>query len=141
VLSLASTGLVVALAGGCLDDSRLSEQDARDVARQAEGPVFYVGTEFGGLPLTHAAEFPDESPIEASFIYGDCDPSGDEPRCTAPLEIQTAVCPNGRTRVGIFVSYGFPRGQGQRLVRNLRPAGGGDIPPPEDVAFDHGPNC
>jgi hypothetical protein len=140
VLLLASTGLVVALASGCRDDSWLSEQDARDVAAQAEGPVFYVGTEFAGLPLTHAEKWPEESPIEASFIYGDCEPSGDEPRCTPPLQIQTAVCPNGGTRVGIFASYGFPQGQGKRLVRSLRPVGGGDAPKPK-VSFTRVPSC
>jgi len=136
-------GLVLASVAGCQDESRLSEQDARDVASRAEGPVFYVGTEFAGLPLTRAKTGPEGSPVDAYFVYGDCEPSGDEPRCTPPLQIQSAVCANGGTRVGIFVSHGFPRGQGQlrALVWSLRSAGDGEAPAPEEIRFDLGPSC
>ena len=86
-------GLVLASVAGCQDESRLSEQDARDVASRAEGPVFYVGTEFAGLPLTRAKTGPEGSPVDAYFVYGDCEPSGDEPRCTPPLQIQSPSAP------------------------------------------------
>jgi hypothetical protein len=133
-----SVFLVVALASvvGC-ESKSLSEKDAREVARSADGTVFYVGTTFEGLPLTHAANYPAESPLETTFIYGDCDPGGGDGGCPAPLEIQSAICADGPTKVGIF---GYPGKLRKQAARNLRPVGGGDAPAPE-VVIDSGPIC
>jgi hypothetical protein len=133
-----SVVLVVALAsiGGCGSKS-LSEKDVRDVARGEGGKVFYVGTEFAGLPLTHASKFPPESPLSVSFGYGDCEPPGNDGGCPLPLEIQSTVCPDGHTKVGIF---GYPQKLREQASRNLRPADGGEAPAPE-VVFDTGPIC
>jgi hypothetical protein len=130
--------VALALIAGCSYASRLSEQEARDVARDVDGQVFYVGTTFEGLPLTYAQKFPENSPINGvSFGYGDCEPPGNEGGCPLPLEIQNAICPDEHTKVGIF---GSPAGLRQRAAHSLRPVGGGDAPAPE-VVIDTGPIC
>ncbi len=141
VLSAAGA-MLVALAGCVYEpgrsahEPRLSEEDARAVASHADGPVFYVGAAFAGLPLTHAKKYPDESPIEVAFGYGDCEPPPiDDTGCTLPLEIQSAICADGHTKVGIF---GKARLR-ERAVRHLRPVGGGDAQAPE-VVLDTGPS-
>jgi hypothetical protein len=130
--------VVLASVAGCSYASRLSEQDALEVARDADGHVFFVGTTFEGLPLTYAQRFPENSRINGvSFGYGDCEPPEGEGGCPLPLEIQNGICPDGHTKVGIF---GSTAGLRQRAARNLRPVGGGDAPAPE-VVFDIGPIC
>ena len=139
---LSSVCVVVALTAvpGCsffeANRPNLTDEDALDVARQVDGTVFYVGTTFAGLPLTYAEKSPDESVLDASFGYGDCEPPENDGGCPLPLEIQNAICRDGHTKVGIF---GI-RKLRQRAARALRPVGGGDAAAPE-VVFDTGPIC
>ena len=133
---------VAALAlAGCVHEERPSEDDVREIARQADGPVYYVGMSFEGFPLTHAQGPLPGSPTEAAFGYGDCEPPGNEGGCPLPLDIQTAVCPNGRSEVGIFTAEGFPPRGMKDVVRALRPAGGRGPDAPERVVFQAGPMC
>ena len=59
--------------------------------------LYYLGTSFNGLPLTHAAMGPGSGIHRRrawDFIYGDCTPSGgDAPSCTPPLDVQNwSIC-------------------------------------------------
>jgi len=130
----------VALAG-CAHDERPSEEDIRKIARQADGPVYYVGMSFEGLPLTHADGPQAARPSEAAFGYGDCEPTGSEGGCPLPLDIQSAVCPGGRREVAIFTAGGFPPRRMRDVVRALRPVGGRVADRPDRIVFQVGPTC
>ncbi|MFN2467332.1 MAG: hypothetical protein ABR521_04265 [Gaiellaceae bacterium] len=77
LLALAIAG---AGCGGTVSDSEL------DALRQAPGPpMYWVGTSFAGLRLTHAE---GGSPGRRAFFgYGECDP-GPHGGCPIPIQIQ-----------------------------------------------------
>lgn len=79
---------LVALAG-CgsrrVPTDRLSEEDAKQVAKSVDVPLYYLGESFAGLPLTGA----DGDGRRATLFYGTCKLSGgNEPSCSVPLQIQ-----------------------------------------------------
>jgi hypothetical protein len=107
----ASTVLMVVLLAGCGDGDDDSAGDAiggtsesisspSEVPAEAKG-AYFVGYEFSGFPLAGVLVPPNGAGNSTSFIYGDCEPSGDS-GCAPPLELQTwSICdrhPNDEAR-------------------------------------------
>lgn len=89
--------LIVTLAAGCSLFDGSSGDLTLDEVRELPGPApYYVGEEFGGLPLTAITG----TSMPLTFIYGDCEPSGDDGGCAPPLEVQ--VWPIDRRPPGII---------------------------------------
>ena len=82
----AGIALVAALAvSGCFGGGTNSEQAA---ARKFDGfPLYWVGERFEKWDLA-AVDGLDGPGEFVTFVYGTCKPSGDEPSCVPPLEIQ-----------------------------------------------------
>jgi len=68
--------LAAAALAGC-GSSRVDREDLE----KFPGGLYYAGVEFAGLPLTHAE-------TGGLFVYGSCNPSGDDGGCAPPIEIQ-----------------------------------------------------
>lgn len=125
--------------------------------------LYYLGSSFDGFPLTSAAMGPGSGTGRKrawDFIYGDCTPSGDEPSCTPPLDLQNwSICtrfparypgPTQKTTTidgvetlpaggGLDVYTGLTTvvifgGNRSQVIRSLTPvsgeAGPGKLPPP-----------
>jgi hypothetical protein len=75
--------------------------DLDDLRSLHGGPIFYVGDEFDGPPLTRA-DMRSKGDY-AVFDYGTCDP-GPDSGCGTPLQIQNIRCSSGRTGVALFAS-------------------------------------
>jgi hypothetical protein len=68
-----------------------------------EYPVFWVGPDFNGMPITSVDRMKSSLPPEVSqllarpvpdtdsldIVYGDCTPTGTPPTCVLPLQIQS----------------------------------------------------
>lgn len=82
---------LVALATTACDNTKA---DIEAVKAYDDSPLLWAGEEFEGLPVTHV-ELRGKGSF-ATFIYGDCEPKGeDEPSCTPPLELQVfPLCEN-----------------------------------------------
>lgn len=132
-----------------------------DELRASGAPLYWLGDEFDGLPLTHSSD--------RGFVYGDCEPKSDT-GCAPPLQLQhwplakrhpskftitpgtpmpctresiegtlVAAFPTtgglevyvGRTVVVIFAEWE----RSLRAVRALRPLGGGDRLPRPPAAL------
>jgi hypothetical protein len=104
-LIIAATALgavAIAAAIGVIADYKQRRDDLADLDDLRSlrgGPVFYLGDEFDGLPLTRA-DMRAGGDI-AVFDYGTSDP-GPESGCGTPIELQNRRCANGRTGVAIF---------------------------------------
>ncbi len=84
------------LAAGCSFSESSGDLTLEEV-RELPGPApYYVGGEFEGLPLTAIS---GTSP-RLTFVYGDCEPSGDDGGCAPPLEVQ--VWPIDRRAPGVI---------------------------------------
>jgi hypothetical protein len=89
VRALAAFLLLAALAGCGGGGDEVSDAELGELRRSGQGPFYWVGRQAAGLPLTHAQA---TGPGRASFLYGDCDPSGGllaEGGCGPPIQIQT----------------------------------------------------
>jgi hypothetical protein len=74
--------------------------------------AYFVGSRLGGFALTEILVPPEGAGDSTSFIYGDCEPSGDA-GCAPPLEIQTwDICDR------------FPDGSSSAALVDLRGAKG-----------------
>jgi hypothetical protein len=114
--------LRIGLVGACLAglagywyfDTRPPDLEA---LREAPETIYYLGTSFEGLRLTHA----DRTRGTALVVYGDCDLAlgQNEGGCGPPLQLQNVLCPGERPAVVIFASAGG--GQAYRAIRALRP--------------------
>ncbi|MGB2694285.1 MAG: hypothetical protein WBD55_03755, partial [Dehalococcoidia bacterium] len=90
------TGLVVfalALASACGESSsqRTLKGWPLDEVRAFEHfPLYWVGEEYDGLPLTNVILTPAGNPANSyvTFIYGSCTPSGGNESCSLPLSIR-----------------------------------------------------
>jgi hypothetical protein len=102
VVGVAVVGLI-AVAGPIADYKQRRDDlaDLDELRALRGGPIFYVGEEFEGLPLTRA-DMRGNGDV-AVFDYGSCEPSGSE-GCGTPLQIQNIRCANGRTGVGLFAN-------------------------------------
>jgi hypothetical protein len=65
---------------GCADEARIAEARAF-----GDAPLYWVGTEFAGLPIVGIGMHPNGGGV----TYGTCDPPPDEGGCQPPLQIQT----------------------------------------------------
>jgi hypothetical protein len=85
-------------------------------------PIYYLGSSFEGLRLTHA----ERRGTGAFLAYGDCDLAlgQTEGGCGVPLQLQNVMCPGERPGVVVFASLGG--GQAYRAIRALRPITGED---------------
>jgi hypothetical protein len=102
-----------ALAGYWFYDTR--PPDLREL-RAAPQPIYYLGSSFEGLRLTHA----ERRGSGAFLAYGDCDLAlgQSEGGCGVPLQLQNVMCPGERPGVVVFASLGG--GQAYRAIRALR---------------------
>jgi hypothetical protein len=83
---LVAAGLTI-LAAGCSDDN----QDALGArAKVRDFSVYYAGDSFAGQRLRPEGDGGDAErrPRSVDFLYGDCQPPGDEGGCALPLDIQ-----------------------------------------------------
>jgi hypothetical protein len=93
---LAAAGVMLVAATGCWLDREPEGDFTLEQVRSQPGPApYFVGEEFEGLPLTAIV---GKTPM--TFIYGDCDPGGDDGGCAPPLEVQ--VWPIERRPPGII---------------------------------------
>lgn len=98
VKGFALAGTVLALATGCwLDRGPESDLTLEEVRAQPGPAPYFAGTEVAGLPLT-AIDGDTIWPL--TFVYGDCEPSGDDGGCAPPLQVQ--VWPIDRRPPGII---------------------------------------
>ena len=83
-LALGAAALAAGTAG-CADEARIAEARAFRAA-----PLYWVGTEFAGLPIIGIGMHPNGG----GTTYGTCDPPAGEGGCQPPLQIQTVrMCP------------------------------------------------
>jgi hypothetical protein len=106
-----ATGISV-LSGHWQQRDDLADRD--ELRSLPGGPIFYLGDEFEGLPLTRA-DMRANGNI-AVFDYGTCDP-GPESGCGTPIQLQNHRCTNGRTGVALFADPA----RGRRARARLRP--------------------
>jgi hypothetical protein len=117
IAAIAVGGLVLAWAVGAIADYKQRRDDMADLddlRALRGGPIFYLGDEFDGLPLTRA-DMRSEGDV-AVFDYGSCDP-GPESGCGTPIQLQNIRCSDGRTGVAIFTDGR----RKQRAIDSLRP--------------------
>ena len=74
---------LVALVAGCSLDRG---PDIDSAAKFERFPIYWLGDEFEGRELTRVTA--EEMSTAAVLIYGTCEPSGSEPSCTPPLQVQ-----------------------------------------------------
>lgn len=77
---------VMALASACGSESE--PLPSAETTAEAPPGSYFLGPEFEGMELTAVLQPPDGAGDSTSFIYGDCEASGDS-GCAPPLEIQT----------------------------------------------------
>jgi hypothetical protein len=102
ITAIALAAVAIAAAIGLIADYKQRRDDLADLDELRSlrgGPVFYLGDEFDGLPLTRA-DMRAGGDV-AVFDYGTCDP-GPESGCGTPIQLQNFRCANGRTGVAIF---------------------------------------
>lgn len=88
-------------------------------------PLYFLGTSFEGLTLTHVdrvsgASAPQEPirPNFVSFLYGDCEPTGEERSCAPPLEVQ--VWPACLRNPSVYELYpGLPLPREELMIRGV----------------------
>jgi hypothetical protein len=119
--------LLILVVAGCSE----SGIDTVELEKRVGAPIYWLGEEFEGLPLTHA----EGSTHGAFFMYGDCDPEGDG--CAPPLEVQNVKCQSEPTAVVIFAGTLSLR---ERAARALKPVGRPAARPPL-VAIGRNPFC
>jgi hypothetical protein len=86
VRRLAVAGVILILASGCWLDGDSDSNLTLEEVRALPGPApYFAGAEIAGLPLT-AIDRDTVWPL--TFIYGDCDPVGDDGGCSPPLQVQ-----------------------------------------------------
>jgi hypothetical protein len=90
--ALGALGVGALLLGALVASCGGSNADLEAAREFDDYPLLWAGEEFEGLPVTHV----ELGPGGATFIYGDCEPKGDdEPSCTTPLQLQVfPLCAN-----------------------------------------------
>ena len=104
--------------------------------RDAKAPLYYLGSSFDGLRLTHA----EGRRGYALFVYGDCDiPVGfDAGGCHPPLQVQNRTCDRRRTVVSVFA---HSDARARRAAEMLRPVDPIRTTRPARAAVQTGPLC
>jgi hypothetical protein len=100
VLGLLEAVVIVLISTSCGEQQSGADMNVgasvAAVAAAAEHPVYYLGSAYGGYPLTYAeADDGEHSPriFGPSFTYGDCDDSNGG--CVPPLQVQNNAVFNG----------------------------------------------